>query len=225
MKYVYKIIAALGALASIPLMIFGANFTYSMASAGLEALFSIGELLNIGSFTEYLQQHGGQAPTHLGDTTSLYEFSKLIDSISGFEGDGSIMEELSIVLNPAIVLMVAMAAIAICAIVAAICAFVSKNNRHVIYACVAGIGFSMMIPECFEALAAPILDGSIKFSTLLGTSFADMIGSIEVLELSSSFWFIPLVFAGVIAWTVLYNATLPENEKTERKIMLGEVDL
>lgn len=225
MKYVYKIIAALGALASIPLMIFGANFTYSMASAGLEALFSIGELLNIGSFTEYLQQHGGQAPTHLGDTTSIYEFGKLINSISGFEGDGNIMEELGVVLNPALVLMVAMVAVAICAIAAAVCAFACKNNRKVIYACIAGIGFSMIIPECFEAVAAPILDGSIKFSTLLGTSFADMIGSIEVLELSSSFWFIPLVFAGVIAWTVLYNATLPENEKMQRRIMLGEVDL
>jgi hypothetical protein len=54
--------------------------------------------------------------------------------------------------------------------------------------------------------------------------WASFLGEIEVMTLTNEFWFIAFVFLAVIIWTVLYNITLPENEKRKRKIMLGEED-
>lgn len=224
MKYVYKIIAAIGALSSIPLIIFGNLISYRMKSAGLETLFYLGQLFKIDSINEYLQNSGGKIPEYLGDDTSLYELYQLISSVSGSETDGNIMEKLDVLIAPALTLALVLVLVAICGIVTAVLAFVCKDNRKVIYSSVAGIGLSLMIPECIEAISEILLSGTIKFSTILGSSFADMIGSFEKLDAASGFWFIPLVFLAVIVWTVLYNITLPENEKRERKLMLGEAD-
>ena len=224
MKYVYKIIAALGALSSIPLIIFGKLISYRMASAGLQVVFNLGQLLGIDGITEYLQQSGGAIPEYIGDHVSLYEIYKLLNSFSGMETDGSIIEKLDVLLAPVCTLAAVLILIAVCAIVTAVFAFVCRNNRMVIYSSVAGIGLSFMIPECIEAISEIVLSGKVAFSSLFGTSFADMIGTFDTLEASSGYLFIMLVFLAVITWTVLYNVTLPEKEKLERKLMLGEAD-
>ncbi|MBO5290278.1 MAG: hypothetical protein J6B35_01685, partial [Clostridia bacterium] len=112
----------------------------------------------------------------------------------------------------------------VCAIVTAVFAFAAKNNRMVIYSSVCGIGLTFMFSKAFEAVAAPFLDQSISLSTIFDSMWASFLGEIEVMTLTNEFWFIAVVFLAVIIWTVLYNITLPENEKKERKLMLGEED-
>ena len=81
-----------------------------------------------------------------------------------------------------------------------------------------------MANEAFEAIAAPVLDGTVSLATLMGSVWGGLIGNIDTFSLLSNFWFIPAIFGAIILWTVLYNYTLPENEKRERKLMLGEAD-
>ena len=81
-----------------------------------------------------------------------------------------------------------------------------------------------MANSCVKAIAAPFINGDVTLESLTGSGWAFLLGEITEISLSSSFWLVPVVFAGIILWTFLYNATLPENEKRERKLMLGEAD-
>ena len=114
--------------------------------------------------------------------------------------------------------------LAICAIAIVVVAFASKNNRNVQYLSVAGIFVSLMSSACIKAIEAPFANDVVTFETLTGSGWAFLLGDITEVSLLSSFWVIPAIFAGIILWTFLYNATLPEKEKLERKLMLGEAD-
>ncbi len=223
MKYVYKIIAALGALSVIPVIIFAKTIYYKIASTAMATIFLLGQLFKIDALTDVIKENNGVAPENMADITSLYDLYNLFSKISG-DSSSETLERLDVLIAPAITCAVALVLIAICAIVTAVLAIVVKNNRAVIYSSIAGIGLSMVFKESFEGLASPILDGTVNFSTLLDSTWASLIGSFTELELTTSFWFIPAIFAAVIIWTVLYNYTLPDNEKRERKLMLGEAD-
>ncbi len=224
MKYVYKIIAALGALSVIPVIIFAKTIYYKIASTAMASIFLIGQLFKIDALTDVIKEHNGVAPENIADITSLYDLYKLFTSISGNSSGSEALERLEVLIAPAITCAVALILVALCAIVTAVLAIVVKNNRAVIYSSIAGIGLSMVFKECFEGLASPILNGTVNFSTLLDSTWASLIGSFTELDLTTNFWFIPAVFGAVIIWTVLYNYTLPEKEKRERKLMLGEAD-
>lgn len=222
MKYVYKIIAALGALAVIPIIVFSKTIFYRIESAALSAVFYIGQLLGNKELTDFVKGNNGVVPESIADSNSLYELAELFSSMSnGEETDLSKFESL---IGPVSVFAIVLVLIAICAVVTAVLAVVAKDNRKVIYSSVAGIGLSLMARECFEAVAAPIVDGTINFGTLLDSSWATLLGSFETVSLSTNFWFIPLAFVAVIVWTILYNYTLPEDEKEARKLMIKELD-
>lgn len=224
MKYVYKIVAALGSLAIIPMIIFAKTIYYKIASTAMSTIFLLGQLFNIDALTDVVTENNGVTPENMADATSLYDLYKLFSSVAGGSAETDLSEKLGVLVSPAITCGVVLVLLAICAIVTAVLAFASKNNRHVIYSSICGIGLSLVFKECFEGLAAPILEGTVNFSTLLDSTWASLIGSFTELELTTNFWFIPAIFGAVILWTVLYNYTLPDNEKRERKIMLGEAD-
>ncbi len=221
MKYIYKIVAALGALAVAPLMIFGEIFYFKFASTALSLAFSLGQLLKSEEIAEILEETGGVIPEFMADSMSVYE---IFDLIKGTSGSVEIPESVQILVSPFITFAVAAVLLAVCAVATAVIAIVCKNNRKVIYSCVAGIGLSLVVSECFKGIAEPILEGTVSLSTIMGSTWADIIGVVQELSLTTFFWFIPAVFAGIIIWTVLYNYTLPESEKRERKLMLGEAD-
>ena len=222
MKYLYKIVAALGAVSIIPLFIFLETIYFKMGSAALTAIFGISNLLGIDALT---QATNGEIPAGIADTYSPYELYTFLGDMEAFKGLGSDMEgKFDIIIAPAITGGVVLALLVVCAIVTAVLAIFAKNNRKVIYSSVVGIGLSLMFKECFDGFAAPILDGSISLSTLTDSLWAGLIANFEELILNTNYWFIPVVFAAIILWTVLYNYTLPEKEKKERKIMLGEAD-
>lgn len=224
MKYVYKIVAALGALSILPMIVFLENIYFKLTSGALSALFYIGQLVGNETIMQELENHNGVVPEAMADTVSLYELYDLISKFSGLDNSGNLIEKIGVLISPLITAGVVLVLIAICAIITAIFAFVMKDNRKVIYSSIAGIGLSVMFSECFEGVAAPILNGTISFATLMESAFGGLIGEINELTLTTNFWFIPAVFGATILWTVLYNYTLPENEKMERKLMLGEAD-
>ena len=223
MKYVYKIVAALGALSVIPMLGFLKIFYYKASSVAVQILAFIANMKGNADMKEILAENGGNLPQNIADTMSVYDLVSLLDFSQGFSGEGA-GDKFDLIVVPGIVLGIVAVLIVICAIVTAILAFAAKNNRMVIYSSVCGIGLTFMFSKAFEAVAAPFLDQSISLSTILDSMWASFLGELEVMSLTNEFWFIAVVFAAVIVWTVLYNITLPENEKKERKLMLGEED-
>ncbi len=223
MKYVYKIIAAIGALAIIPVLLFTKIFYYDMSSIAVQLLVYIAQATGNNSLDDIIAQNGGNAPTGIADTLSYYD---LYDIFAGFAGSGdrTLQETLGGVFTPVVLFAVVSLMVVICAVVTAILAIVVKNNRKVIYSSVVGIGLSVMLSCIFEDIAAPVIEGTVSLSTLLDSMWAGLLGNIDELSLSTNFWFIPAIFGAIILWTVLYNYTLPEKEKRERKLMLGEAD-
>ena len=224
MKYIYKTIAALGAISIIPLFIFVETIYFRIGSAALTAILGIGNLLGVEQLSGALEQTNGKIPAGIADTYSPYELYKFLSDMGGFDTAGKLEGKFDILIAPAITGGVVLALLVICAIVTAVFAIVAKDNRKVIYSSMAGIGLSLMFKECFEGFAAPILDGSISLATVADSFWAGLIANFEELILNTNFWFIPLAFGAIILWTVLYNYTLPEKEKKARKIMLGEAD-
>ena len=231
MKYVYKIVPAVVALAVIVAAICLPLVYISFESLVPSVLLTIGAYLKNDAATELLESTNGELPTGIAENIAIKDIlSPSTNSIAeilsdlGSETSETITEALKTVITPAIVLGIVFALILICAIVTAVIAIVAKDNRKVIYSAVTGIGLSLMLPEAFEAVAAPFLNGEITLATLSGSPLASLLGTVAKLEITSTFWFIPIIFAFVIFWTILYNATLPEEGKRERKLMLGEAE-
>ena len=225
MKYFYKIVAALGALATIPLIIFVKLFYIKMKSTALEAITSILQMTGSDFANEIIEQAGGKVPNAIAESLSFYDIYNTAISLKGLASNGDgLGDKFDVLIAPAIVFAVIIVMIIICAIVTAVFAIFAKNNRKVIYSSIVGIGLSMMANETFECLAAPILEGTVSLSSVLGTIWAELIGTIDTFSLIGNFWFIPAIFGAIILWTVLYNYTLPDSEKRERKLMLGELD-
>ena len=231
MKYVYKIVAAVAALAVIVAAICLPLVYISFESLIPSVLLTIGAYLKNDAATELLESTNGELPTGIAENIAIKDIlspstNSIAEILSGLGSETSetITEALKTVITPAIVLGIVFALILICAIVTAVIAIVAKDNRKVIYSAVTGIGLSLMLPEAFEAVAAPFLNGEITLATISGSPLASLLGTVAKLEITSTFWFIPIIFACVIVWTILYNATLPEEEKRERKLMLGEAE-
>jgi hypothetical protein len=222
MKYVYKLVAAVGALAVIPALFLLKIIYFKISSAALSAIFYIGQLAGIEQITNALNG-SNTVPDSIADIYSLYDLYSLFSDIGSSE-TSDLIEKLNPLITPAITTAVVLVLIVICAIITAIFAIATKNNRYVIYSSICGIGLSLMLYECFSDLASIILSGTVSLATVLDSVWAGMIGSFEKLELVTNFWFIPAIFGAIILWTVLYNYTLPEKEKRERKLMLGEAD-
>lgn len=223
MKYVYKAVAAIASLVVIPAFMFLSNIYYKFSSVAMQIIVTA--LANRGNThaLEILEQNNGVAPSAIADSISFRELLGLSDSVSGLLS-GSVSETLAVLKTPAITLAVIGVLIMVCAAVTACIAIFAKNNRKVYYSSLAGIGLSIMFKFAFESVAAPFLDGTISLADLLESFAGVFVANAEAVELSTTFYFIPLIFLGVIVWTAIYNFTLPENEKKARKAMLKEAD-
>ena len=220
MKYVYKIVAALGALAVAPTLFFTKIFYFEMSSIAVQILAYIAQATGN---TNILEQTGGKTPTGLADAFSFYDIYGMLGDFGG-SGDRTVQETLGGVFTPVVLFAVVSLMVIICAIVTAVLAIVVKDNRKVMYSSIVGLGLSFMLSCIFEDIAAPVIEGTVSLSTLLNSMWAGLLGNFDDLSLSTNFWFIPAIFGAIILWTVLYNYTLPDKEKRERKLMLGEAD-
>ncbi len=232
MKYVYKSVAAILALAVIAVAICTPIIAVSLESIVPAALVLIGSWMKNDQAAELLEKYEGNVPSTIGEKISVLDlFAPTDNSIAsvirnfGASGESSdTLEVLEPVIPAAIVFIVVFALIIICAIAVAVTAFACKNNRVPIYLSIIGCGLNVMLFKTFGDLARPFIDGEITLSNLAGSDWMMLLGEITGLEVPSTMWFIAVLFVCVIIWTVLYNFTLPKEEKIERKRMLGELD-
>lgn len=233
MKYAYKVITALLAVAIIAMFIFTPLVSIRVESIAISILSLIGQYKGNDTISELADQNG-ELPSHISESFSVYDIAYGdVNSIAGAisdiakefgDGDSKVMEHLEVVIAPALAFIVLGILAIICAVIIIVLAFAAKNNRKVIYTALAGFGFSYMMPTTFKAVAQPFLDGDINIGTLMDSFLGSLLGEVVGFQVASSFWLIPIVFMIIVVWTALYNYTLPESEKRERKLMLGEAD-
>lgn len=223
MKAFYKIVAALMALAVIPVLIFSPVIYYRLQSTAMQALLTLGKLKNSEVVNELLESYD-TVPSAIADSVSVKDAYSTLTSLGNIAGDSEEVNNSAAEAfkTPLITTAVIGVMLMICAIVTAVMAIISKNNRNAIYGSLAGIGLSVMFMFSFESLVAPFMSGEVNIATFINTWWASLVAQVEELSLSSTFYIIPALFVAVIAWTVIYNYTLPDEEKKARKIMLGE---
>ncbi|MBR4287057.1 MAG: hypothetical protein IKT55_05065 [Clostridia bacterium] len=232
MKYVYKTVAALLALAVIAVIICTPMISITIESLIPGALVAVGAYLDSDKAAEILEQTKGEIPTGFGEDISILNIisptdnsiAAVIRSFGSEESSSTAMEALEPVFPAAIGFAVVLALIVICSIAAAVTAFACKNNRIPIYISIVGCGLNFMLFKTFEDVAKPFTDGTITLSSLVGSDWMMLVGDITEVSMPTTMWLIAAVFVCVIVWTLLYNATLPANEKLARKRMLGEID-
>ena len=230
MKLTYKIIAAALALIVVVVLVSAPLIYVGIESTAAQLLVTIGQAMG-NNYADELVNSKGDIPNHIGIDVSFVSLfdedargtAELVKAFS--DGDSAqTLKVLEPVIAPAIVFVIVLIILLVCAIVTVVVAFASKDNRKVIYPCVAGAFVSLMAPECFEAIAEPFLNGDITLAKLAGNSWITLLGDIDKVELTSVFWFIPVAFVAVILWTMLYNYTLPADEKKKRLEMIGEAE-
>lgn len=221
MKYVYKIVSAACALAVLPMLIFSEIIYYYVSSVALQGLFAIGQLIGSESLKNAIANNEWtEIPEGIADVLSVYEITDLVQRFASDKASDS-LEKIDFMLPSFFAMLAAFVGIAICAIVTAVLAIACKDNRKVIASSFAGIGFSLLFVMLFDNTVAPILSGEVNIATFLDSMWASLLAEIEILEVTSTFYFIPIAFGFVALWTILYNATLPEKEKAERQKMIG----
>ncbi len=231
MKYAYKVITALLAVAIIAMFIFTPLVSIRVESLAVSILSLIGQYKGNETITELTGQ-SGELPSHVSESFSVYDIfygdvNSIVGSVSQFAQEGdkeAFLERIDVIIAPALAFMVLCILAIICAVVTIVLAFAAKNNRKVIYSSLAGLGISYMMPATFKAIAQPFLDGDITIASLMDSFLGSFLGEVVGFQISSTFWAIPIMFAMIIGWTALYNYTLPESEKRERKLMFGEAD-
>lgn len=231
MKMAYKVITALLAAAIIVMFIFTPLISIRVESLALSVIALIGQYTGNETINDLAAEKGG-VPSAVSESISVHDVffgdvNSIARSVSAFaeEGDSAaFLERIEVIIAPALAFIVLGILAIICAIVTIVLAFAAKDNRKVIYSALAGLGISYMMPATFKAVAEPFLNDEITIGTLMDNFLGSLLGSVTGFQVANTFWFIPVTFALIILWTVLYNYTLPEKEKRERKLMLGEAD-
>lgn len=230
MKVTYKIVSVALAIVVIAVIVFAPLVTIGIQSVAAQLLVYAGQALG-NNYAEDIVSETGTIPDHIRIDVSIAGFfsedaqgtAELVKMFS--EGDTSAaLEAIEPVIAPLITFVIALAVLVICAIVTAVLAIVVKDNRKVICSSVAGVFLSLMVPQCFKAISTPFLEGEITLSSIAGSSLVALLGDIDAMTLQSTFWAVPAVFGIIILWTLLYNYTLPADEKKKRLIMIGEAE-
>ncbi len=231
MKIGYKIVAALCALAIIAAAIFIPLISIKMDSLAASIILTISQAKGNPKAEEIIKENNGQLAATITEEIAIIDLlSPAADSIAsiisnfGDNEDATARQQLEKLLSPALTFVVTLVLVIICAIVTCFVAIFAKDNRKVIYCALSGLGLSyMLIPE-FKAISEPFLEKTITLGTLTDSIWISLLGEINTLSIGPAVYAFMGIFAAIIVWTILYNYTLPEKEKMERKIMLGEAD-
>ncbi len=227
MKYIYKIVTIILAVVAVVVLITAPIAEISAKSMIAQIAGYIGQYKENESITETIKNNDGNLPEYI---TESFAFADLLDSDSFASNiislvsrneDAEPNEKLQVLVGPAVCLLISCVAIVICAIAVIVTAFM-KNNRKVIFSAIWGIASCFMVNYSFETIAELFLTKKITFATIFNSMLGDLVGEISKFELPSSFWAVAGVFGAIIIFTVLYNYTLPEKEKLQRKESLGE---
>ena len=230
MKLTYKLVSAALAIIIIAVIVFTPLVYVRIESLATQLLVTIGNYAENQAAQDILNEKG-QVPDHIGIEISIAGLfgddaqgtAELVSALSD-ETNTAAMEAIEPLIAPLITFVAVLAVLVICAIVTAVLAFAAKDNRKVICSGVAGVFLSLMVPQCFKAISTPLLNGDITLAKIAGSSWISLLGDIDGVELVSTFWAVPVVFGIIILWTLLYNYTLPADEKKKRLVMIGEAE-
>ncbi len=225
MKTAYRVISSVLATIVLCILLFAPIIKVSAESLASQFLVSLGANMNSAAADEIIEANGGNIPDHISLELSVADV--VTDKMGIFDmlqnnSDEEMNAAVKTLLGPLSAFIVALAVLAICAIVTIIISIMVKDNRKVIFASMAGIGLTLVVKTSFEAVAGLFLKGEISVASLLGTDWASLLADIDAMKVTAAIDVIPFIFAGIIIWTLLYNVTLPDKEKLERKILIGE---
>lgn len=222
MKYVYKIISALCALAVLPALVFAPYIYYYVSSTALQGLFTVGELMGNQTIINAMEEYGlEKAPTGMADSKSLFGLKDIVSLLSNGSSSSDMLQKVESVIPSFFAMCFAFLLIVVCAIVTVVLAFACKDNRKVIASSFAGIASSLMFVMLFDNTVAPFVSGTISLADFMDSFLAPFIAQVEEISIAPIFYIIPALFGFIALWTVLYNATLPDKEKAERMKMIG----
>lgn len=231
MKIGYKVIAALCAFAVVIVALFVPLISIRMNSIAASILVTIGQAKGNSKAEEIIKNNNGELASTIGEDIAIADLlSPEADSIAsvitdlGDAENSAAKEQIEYILNPVLAFLVTLILVLACAVATGFVAIFAKDNRKVIYCALSGLGLSYMLIPSFKAIAEPFLDSTITLGTLTDSIWVSLLGEISDLGLGPAVYGFIALFAIIIVWTVLYNYTLPEKEKLERKIMLGEAD-
>ena len=222
MKYVYKIISALCAIAVLPALVFAPYMYYYVSSTALQGIFTIGELMGSQTIINAMDEFGlTEAPKGIADSLSIYKLKDIVSLLSNGNSSSDILQKVEAVVPSFFAMCFAFLLIVVCAIVTAVLAFACKDNRKVIASSFAGINSSLLFVMLFDNTVAPFVSGEIGISDFIDSFLAPFLAQVEEISIAPIFYLIPALFGFIALWTILYNATLPEKEKAERLKMIG----
>ncbi len=222
MKYVYKIISVLCALAVLPALVFAPYMYYYVSSTALQGIFTIGQLAGNETIINAMEEFGlSEAPKGMADSLSIYRLKDFVSLFADGNSSSEILQKVEMVIPSFFAMCFAFVLIAICAVLTVVFAIACKDNRKVIASSFAGIASSLLFVMLFDNTVAPFVSGEISITDFIDSFLAPFIAQIEELSIAPMFYLIPALFGFIALWTILYNATLPEKEKAERLKMIG----
>lgn len=231
MKIGYKLIVIIVAVLAVVLLITTPFTRIACESIVAQIGGFLGQATENKEVEEVIDKNNGELPKYITEKISFYDFvnpksgslvSLAMNAVESFD-EKEMSPAIEKMIPAGITLLVCAALIVICAIATIVVVF-TKNNRRVIYTSLCAIGASLMFSETLEAITHPVVNGDVTLATIFQASWANLFGTIKIFELAPSFWMVPALFGFIILFTALYNFTLPEKEKAERKAMLGEAE-
>ena len=92
MKYVYKIISALCAIAVLPALVFAPYMYYYVSSTALQGIFTIGELMGSQTIINAMDEFGlTEAPKGIADSLSIYKLKDIVSLLSNGNSSSDIL--------------------------------------------------------------------------------------------------------------------------------------
>ena len=200
----YRIVTALTAAATFPIMIFSSLF-YLAYSIPLWPLISKDSTDTGASF---LKASIYELMTVYSSDDSYFKFD-----LSAFSG------ELAPLKKPLIVVLSLFGALCVIALVIIILAAFTRKKLPVIISAALGSGVLIAIPFAFRYLEAPLADGTVGIDTFLHTGLENMMNLVvqfDFLKVGEAYALLWVVFAGILVWTgavMLVNTGDAPNKK------------
>ncbi len=192
MNTVYKVVAAVLAFCVLPIMIFVPIIDYCFNTPLLE-------------FVE-------QGKRYIADSISIAGLLENASLLSEFKTGGNTPAGLKAFINPALTAVVFLILIAVFAILTCVLAIVMKKGTGACISAIFGMMFTYMFTNSFNSLIKPVTDGSVSIASLFDSWQLALVGSVEYIKLSGAYYYIYIMFAAILLWTLAYYLTKPKQE-------------
>jgi len=198
---IYRVVTAVIALLTFPVMFFKSLYYLAFTLGGTEI---------------YSKVEGDTGATF--SSKSIYDFltgNTILGKLS--EGQFKPSEELLQIIqplkNPAITVISLFASLCLIALVIFVFAAFTRKKLPIVIAAGIGVLVLIAIPFAFGKLEAPLIDGRIDLVALIAeagnfdllrsfpTLAKELVGHVDFLKAGDAYVFLWLIFAGILVWT------------------------